>query len=104
MHLLVQIQALELALRTEYVHSLNTITHINKSNAHMWRWELKYLWGAIDGLPAVHGDVAQSVVAIQLNRVKLAHFDGVGIAYGGHARANVKPTTASEPLSTRSSS
>lgn len=73
----------------------------------MWQWELhshwqKYLWAAVDGLPSVYNDIAQSVVAIQLNCVKLSQFDWVRVAYGGHAGAHVKPETASELLSTRS--
>ncbi len=58
-----------------------------------WHWQ-KYLWAAVDGLPSVYDDVAQGVVAIQLDCVKLSQFDGVGVTYGGHAGAHVKPDTS----------
>lgn len=69
----------------------------------MWKWELhkhwqKYLWAAVDGLPSIYYDIAQSVVAIQLNCVKFSQFDRVGVAYAGHTWAHVKPKTASESL------
>lgn len=62
----------------------------------MWQQQLprqwqKYLWAAVDGLPSVYYDVAQGVVAIQLDCVKLSQFDRIGVAYGGHAGAHVKP-------------
>lgn len=53
-----------------------------------------YLRAAVDGLPSVHHDVAQGVVAVQLHRVELSQFDGVGVPDGGHPRAHVEPEEA----------
>lgn len=55
-------------------------------------WQ-QYLWAAIYGLPAIQNDVAHSVVAIQLDSVKLSQLDGVGVPNGGHARAHIEPET-----------
>lgn len=52
-----------------------------------------YLRAAVNGLASVHDDVAQGVVAVQLHRVELPQFDGVGVPYGGHSRAHVEPET-----------
>lgn len=53
----------------------------------------QYLRAAIDGLPTIQDDVAHSVVAVQLNSVKLSQLDGVGVPNGGHAGAHVKPSS-----------
>lgn len=53
----------------------------------------EYLRATVNGLPAIHNDVAQSVVSVQLHGVKLTQLDGVGVTYGGHARTDVKPET-----------
>lgn len=44
-----------------------------------------YLRAAVNGLPSIHYDVTQGVVAVQLHRVELPQFDGVGVPYGGHS-------------------
>lgn len=63
-----------------------------------FRW-LQYLRAAVDGLPTIQDDVAHRVVAVQLNGVKLAQLDGVGIPNGGHAGAHIKPTSVKMELS-----
>ena len=50
-----------------------------------------YLRAAVDGLASVHAEGAQGEVTLQLHRVELSQFDGVGVADGGHARAHVEP-------------
>lgn len=58
------------------------------------RWTLAsatYLWATINGFSSIYADISQGVVTIQLNSVELSQFDRVGVSYGGHARANVKP-------------
>lgn len=97
MQLLIQIQPLELALvdrRCTFAEHINR-RKLLKMHTDDLLWQ-QYLWAAINWLPSVHDDVTQGEVAMQLHCVKLSQLDGVGAAYGGHARAHVKPETTKQ--------